>query len=196
MLRTLCEGVFLGSVGLWAGVIAMVGAVAAIAFPTVRELDPALAEYAAYPGEHWRIAAGAVMNRAFLLADGVGGAVVLLATGAVVVMLASGRVRAGTPAMVLRLAALAVGAGLTVYTLAAFRPEMQGHLETFWSAARAGEVNEAETARAAFDAMHPRASFLLIAQLVAAGWAFGAGAWSALRDRDPRAEPGGGGDRS
>ena len=46
------------SLAVWLGTIMMTGVAAAIIFPEMRRLDPSLAIYSKYTGDHWLLAAG------------------------------------------------------------------------------------------------------------------------------------------
>jgi small-conductance mechanosensitive channel len=165
--RSILDALHRGTLGLWMGVLLMVGTTAAIAFPTMKSLDPHLPAYARYDGDHWAIAAGAIMNRAFLVSEWA-----TAAFGAVAMMtLGFARRRRGR-VWFIRLLALTVALGLSIWILAGQRPAMSHHLESFWSAAAAGDNAMAAEHKAAFDRMHPVASNLLITQLVLAGLAF------------------------
>lgn len=182
--RTICEIIHLGALGLALGAMVITGAAAAIAFPVMKALDPHLPAFAAYGEPHWPVAAGSVMNRLFGVTDAV------LLGAAIVAALTLGasrlifRARFASIAGVLRLIALAALLGSVGLTRLDLRPRMQSNLTAYWEAARAGDAEAAARHKAAFDADHPRASFLLVTQLVLAAWAFGAGAWHALRDDD------------
>ncbi|MEO1130132.1 MAG: hypothetical protein AAFX05_10570 [Planctomycetota bacterium] len=164
--RSILDTLHRGSLGLWMGVMLMVGATAAIAFPTMKSLDPQLPAYARYDGEHWAIAAGAIMNRAFLVSEWTTASI-----GALAMMTLGFSRRHRNRVWLLRLLALATALGLSIWILALQRPAMSHHLETFWSAAAVGDNAMAAEHKAAFDRMHPIASTLLIAQLVSVGFA-------------------------
>jgi len=64
-LQHAANAVHIITLSLWAGAIAATGLLAAIAFPTMKDLNPQLPGITADNAEHWRIAAGAIFNRAF-----------------------------------------------------------------------------------------------------------------------------------
>lgn len=142
------------ALGVWLGALGMTGVVAGIAFPAMRELDPALPAYSAYEGEHWSIAAGKVMNGAF-------GALLMVQTVAAVVVIGTlamawaGRVVRGKRgiAHVVVCAALMALLGWQ----AATQRTLNARLETYWAAAEAGENARAAEMKASFDALHERA---------------------------------------
>ena len=57
------------SLGAWALVIVMSGAMAAVIFPTMKQLDPVLPDFVSTPGDHWSLAAGLVMRKVFFISD-------------------------------------------------------------------------------------------------------------------------------
>lgn len=188
MVWTICELVHLSVLGLAAGVLVMTGAAAAVAFPTMKSLAPALPGFAVDPAQHWSIAAGSVMNRVFGVADAI---VLSAAIAAVLTLIVVSLVaRRGLASMtgVLRCAALVALCGAVGLSWFGLRPKMQGNLESYWSAAREGRVEDAAKFKAAFDADHPRASMLLTMQFVLCVTALGFGGWNALGARGPGGE--------
>ncbi|MFM9957247.1 MAG: hypothetical protein ACKVZJ_04160 [Phycisphaerales bacterium] len=148
------ERVHLVVLGVWLGGLVAVGGVAASAFPMMKSLQPVLPGFRVEVMEHWSIAAGHVMNPAFfvLLISG-------LALGALA-LVAWGSMGWWRRLVGLALVVLAVG------TLLGVAVPMRGHLEVYWAAARAGEIEAAVAAKAAFDLLHPWSSRLLGAQAV------------------------------
>jgi len=57
------------TMALWLGAVLMTGAAAAIAFPAMRELSPALIEFAGHEQDHWSIVAGHTMMPVFRVLD-------------------------------------------------------------------------------------------------------------------------------
>ncbi|MEM1423981.1 MAG: hypothetical protein AAGH64_08245 [Planctomycetota bacterium] len=79
--RVILETVNALVLGVWAGMLVFVGVAAALTFPLMKRLDPTLAGFEEYSGEHWRLAAGSVMNPLFeavATAGWVGAAVVIV----------------------------------------------------------------------------------------------------------------------
>lgn len=144
-----------------AGATLAVGAAAAIAFPTMKALDPVLAAYVAWPDPHWPIAAGAIANRLFRILDWV-------ALGIVVVALVSMIPRSARPTRSLIGVVAAVSmlllAGVVATNWVWIRPTMHHHLEAYWTAARAGDIAAGNAGREAFAGFHPIATGLLVAQ--------------------------------
>jgi len=151
------------SLCLWGASVLSAGLAAAIAFPTMKALDPRLPAYARYDGDHWMLAAGTIANRVFEVTD-----VVQMVTAAVAVATAIAlmaiRVCAGrSMATLVWLGAVAVAAGVLGYTLIVLRPGMAVDLHAYWDAALAGNTPAAEAARQEFSGEHPTASNLMAA---------------------------------
>lgn len=167
LLNRVLESVHLVSLGLWAGVLLMVGATAAVTFPKLAELDVQIPAYEGYDGEHHRIAAGRVMNTAFAVSDwiGMGCMVLAVVTLLFVVLIPKGiwRERLG-PALVLRSAALACVVVLTLFQTFAFRPSLNNSFRDLWAAAETGDNSRAEEVRTKLAPQHAKASFLLTSQ--------------------------------
>jgi len=162
-----CESVHLLALGLWAGVLLMVGAAAAVSFPKMADLDVRIPGFEGYEAEQHRIAAGQVMNLAFAVADWIGLLCLVLAVITILmVTLPRGiwRHRIG-PALVLRTAALAFVLVLTLFQTFAFRPSLNRSFERLWIAAEAGDNQQAAQIREQIAPQHAKASFLLTSQL-------------------------------
>ncbi len=154
--RAVLETVHLTALGVWVGALGMTAAVAAIIFPAMRDLDPVVERFAAYPQDHWVIAAGWVMARVFFALD-----VAQLGCAALAVVTIFGLfIMKKTPTRWRRLRmVLVIGTVGSVlwYVLMVAQP-MNADLASFWREAQAGNVAEADAYRAAFDARHPVAS--------------------------------------
>jgi len=152
--RPLLETAHLAALGVWAGATVMTAATAAVIFPEMKSLDPALPAFSEYPGDHGVVAAGWVMARVFLVFDWVQLVAAAIA-GVSMLALAFGKnlhlrwTRTGLTA-----AAIAV---LGWYLLAVAQP-MSADLAGYYHHAQAGEVEQADQYRDAFDARHPTAS--------------------------------------
>jgi len=148
-----------------AGATLAVGATAAVAFPTMKALDPTLSTFSAWPDPHWPIAAGDIANRLFRMLD-------WFSMACVAVAVLTLFPRTGRPprsiGSILSVVAIFVLIDVVATNWIWVRPTMHRHLEAYWSAARAGEVEVGRSARAAFDRMHPIASAMLMTQLIAA----------------------------
>jgi len=150
----------------WSGAILAAGISAAMAFPTMESIGARMpGTWAMETSEQWRVVAGQLMDRIFLLTDwiqAVAGAVVVLAL--VLERSIGGRRPRGWSGR-LRLLAIALGMAILAGRLAALAPEMRADLHAYWEAAEAGQWISAEDYRARFQALHPLASRLLTANL-------------------------------
>ena len=168
------------SLAIWAALILAAGLAAAVAFPTMKPLNPTLPEFSAYPHDHWLIAAGLVANRIFTITD-----TASIALAGIAILSAFVLVTQPTPReRLLWLLALAAAAITLAYSLAILRPRMDRNLIEFWTTARAGQVQTADAARHRFDDDHPTASRLISAQLAFVTLALGTISWS-LASRRP-----------
>ena len=136
----------------WFGCLAMTGIVAMIAFPTLRDLNPALPGYSSYAGEHWSIAAGHVMRKVFLVNDAVQLVALVgcsLIMGLQVTVMGQRRERG---ANVLRGICLFALMCSTAYYLLALSTRMDANLLEYW--ARAATGADGAGFKAAFDKDH------------------------------------------
>ncbi|GJQ29781.1 MAG: hypothetical protein HBSAPP03_16650 [Phycisphaerae bacterium] len=155
--RAFCDALCLASFALWLGVVIMSGIVAAVAFPTMKSLNPSLPDFAAYPGEHWTIAAGHVARRVFdlgaMLQAGCAAIACVTLTGS-----ALGDPRRPRRIPFARAIALLLAVGILGYWRLSLTPTMDADLDAFWAAARAGNTESADAHKAAFNAAHPVAA--------------------------------------
>lgn len=184
MDRTAAAGLTVFS-GIAMGALAMTGVVAAVAFPTMRALDPSLPGYAGYGGAHWSLAAGVLAERVFHIGFAVAGVCLLVCVGAVGVMLAR---REGGRMPIVRAGLLLVTLGVFLAHVAWLQPRMDEAAAEYRAAAAAGEGERAIAAKARFDGMHPNASRLVMGATASALALFAASAWAASGRR-----PAGGG---
>ncbi len=165
-LRIIIESVNALVLGLWAGALAMVGVAAAFAFPTMKSLDPALPGYASYTGEHWRLAAGAIMNPLFGVVGLIGKVSFLVVCVLLAVLLAKKHVSFRSRTFGVRTVMwLALGA-LTLYVDRVLWSPMNELFEAHQQFALAGNNEGSVRVMAEFDALHAKASPLMGAQLV------------------------------
>lgn len=151
------------ALALWLGSVVGAGLAAAIIFPTVKSLDPALPAYSTYQDDHWMLLAGKVAARIFVATDMIqiaAGGLALLAAGAVLVC---GRAPWRRLTTLAWLAALAGATGVLAFQLLVLRPRMDANLHEYWRFAESGQTPQAETAREAFSVEHPLASNLMSA---------------------------------
>lgn len=138
----------------WLGAVGMTGVTAAVAFPTMKEMGPTLPAFAAYSEAHWPIAAGSVARRVFDISAYVQVvcALVALVAGGLRVLVGAG------PRPVARVVWTLLAAACLGWWLVVLTPRMNINLDVFWEAARAGKLERAASAKAAFDMDHPLAS--------------------------------------
>lgn len=180
--RILCETVNILVLGLWAGALALVGVAAAIAFPAMKTLDPVLPGFALYDGDHWRIAAGKVMNPLFNVVDDVGFVAIAVSLIALAVLMSGERLRR-TRLAGFRIVLWIGVAVLSSYIVMVPRADMNTLAEEHWTHAAAGENDQAEVAREAFDELHHTASALHVTQFLFVTLALGVNAAGAAMGR-------------
>ena len=157
------RGVRIGALGVWTGALLMTGAAAAVAFPTMRDLDPLLPAYGAYPQDHWSIAAGHIMRRVFGISDWTQ----LFCAGAVALTLGIEIALAGWKklgmAWRVRGAVMLAAIACAAYSALVLAVRMNGQLDVYWEAARTGDIETAQSVKAAFDQGHVLARQLMTA---------------------------------
>lgn len=181
--------VHLTCLGLWAGVVAISGATAAVAFPTLKAMDvrvPGLAP--GFESDHYRFAAGAVAQRVFLIADIVSFTCALGAAASLLAMVLWLKLPVAKGSLFVR--ALALGVGLAALAAALFvvTPQINTAAQLHLAAAQAGDEAAAAVHRKAVNDLHPMASYLLGAEFFGALIALAAGAWS-LGESPARVKP-------
>lgn len=148
----------------WFGCLAMTGIVAMIAFSTARELDYRIPSFSRYAGDHWPVAAGQIMNKVFLVNDGVQ-LVALIGLIAIMVLQVT---KMGMPrhrvANAVRALCLFLLLCSTSYYLLVLSTRMNANLTEFWTRASAGE--DGSSFKIAFDADHLTAENILKFNLV------------------------------
>lgn len=184
-LHRIGETLHLTALGVWAGALFGAGVAAAVAFPTMRDLEPVLGAYPAYTGEHWMLAAGRVAARVFVITDIAQFACALLAiAGFALATWAGDRRRSWL--RFFRAAALGAAFLLVSYHLLIQAPRMDRDLRAYWDAAAAGDNDAALIHQEAFSRQHPNASRTMTATFVATLASLGLGAWSLADGRkDP-----------
>ena len=162
----LFEVVHVVALALWLGGVVMAGLAAAIIFPTMRSLEPRLATYPEYTGDHWMLAAGKVAARIFHATDIAQGVCAVLAALSAAAVGLTGAISSRRPAGLAWLGGLGASVGVLAASLLWLRPRMDANLHAYWDAALAGNNPVAEAARQAFSADHPLASNLMAATAV------------------------------
>lgn len=178
-IRRLLETVHLTFVGLWMGSLAMTGAAAAITFPTVRDLDPSLPAYAAFTGPHWKLAAGHIASRIFLVADAVALGCLIVSGLTLGLIVASKEPWRRPWATAVRLIAFFAALSLLTYSFFFLGPRMNTNMRQYWDAALAGQNDSALRYQAAFDKDHPTASNVMVASFCCVTLLMIAGAFAA-----------------
>lgn len=177
------ETLHLTALALWSGALFGAGVAAAVAFPTMRSLEPTLGVYPAYTGDHWMLGAGRVAARVFLIADGVQLVAALAAVvGFALAAFAGPRRRSWT--QFFRAALLGAALLLAAWHLLIQGPRMDGDLRAYWNAAAGGDNEAALRHQEAFSAQHPGASRTMGATFAATLAGLTLGAWSLAERRD------------
>lgn len=186
--RSTLESVHIVALGLWVGTLGMAGAAAAIVFPMMRDLDPTLAIYAAYPEPHWRLAAGHVAASLFFISDLVQLVCAGLAGLALTLMVLLKRAAWPDRALAGRFVIMTLLLALLSYRFFILAPRMDQSLAKYRSAAQIGDVASAATHAAEFNDDHPIASNTMSATFVLALGGLILGAWHAASGW-PRIQP-------
>lgn len=150
--------ILIAILGIWLGALLAVGAAAAIAFPTMKKLNPSLPEFSAVD-EHWSIAAGSIFQPMF-----VGVLIIAVGLGVLATSIGVVSVRHASKGRRLLLNVLLVASALTAVAGLVVARDMRANWLTFLDAAKAGDTGVATMARASFDQSHPLASTLLKGQ--------------------------------
>jgi hypothetical protein len=180
------------ALSIWLGSVAMSGVVAAIVFPLMRTLDPTLASYSAYEGDHSLLAAGRIASKVFFTVDAIQFVCGSLALATLLIMVISGY-SLNTMARVLRMIVLCTTLALLSYHLFFFMNGLQETLQGYWHFAEIGETAQADSFKDRFLESHSAASRILGALAVMvminifiAGWTLTAEHVSDKRNSDKR----------
>ncbi|RNC81928.1 MAG: hypothetical protein ED559_09130 [Phycisphaera sp.] len=146
----------------------MTGAAAAVIFPVVKTLDPTLPEYAAYTGPHWRLAAGHVASRIFLISDAVQLGCIIITGLTLGVIALSAEAWAKPIVTGLRIISLLAAISLMTYSFAFLGPRMNTNMVNYWDAAKTGDNESALAHQQAFDKDHPTASRVMVGSFLCA----------------------------
>ena len=151
------------SLGAWATVILMSGAMAAVIFPTMKQLDPVLPAFASTPGDHWSLAAGLVMRKIFFISDIVQ---LVLATACLV---STAVVLKGLqlPALARRSLWIPLTVACIAMLAAAFwlSPALRRDMDEALVAGRNGNASAMHAARTRFSDKHKTATGLMVTTL-------------------------------
>lgn len=179
--RAFCETVHLAALGLWLGFVLASGTFAAILFPTMRQSQPTLPDFSAWPGEHWIIAAGRVGNRVFFAVDIAQFTFAMLSGFTFVALIAFLGLPRTRPATLIRATALGVAMACAASQVIIVGPKMNSLMTRFWAAASEGQITAAEMFKSEFDRTHPIGSGLLYGSCISVFIALIAGLWSVTR---------------
>lgn len=160
VLSRIAQIVHLLALALWLGAVAMSGVVAAIVFPLMRTLEPTLASYPDYEGDHALLAAGRVASSVFFAVDTIQFICATLALFTLAALVAMGYTL-NTGARVLRVIVLCMTLALLSYHLFFFMPSLTQTLNGYWDFAAAGNTAQADVFKDRFLASHGLASNLL-----------------------------------
>ena len=168
--------IHLVALSIWLGSVAMSGVVAAIVFPLMRKLEPTLASYPDYEGDHAMLAGGRVASSVFLAVDTIQFVCATLALCTLAVMIVTGY-SINTIARLLRIMVLCATLALLSYHLFLFMPEQMLSLRGYWDFAALGDTGQADVFKDKFLASHSAASRLLgtltiavLINIVLSGW--------------------------
>ena len=144
------------ALGLAAGAVVTIGVVAAIAFPTMRDLNPTL------PGlegldDHWMLAAGMILTQGFNATSTIVGVCLAVASIAFVSEVFFAPRPRQKLALALRLITLLALLAVFAHNWGVVQPRMNTNFQNLFASARSGDFDAARTFRAAFDADHPAA---------------------------------------
>lgn len=160
--RFALDRLFIAVSACFLGLLTMTGIAAAVLFPMVKGMGVTSAEYAEYPGEHWRLVAGGPANTLFVVTTYAGLAAGLLG---VVMIVSVTWGRSGKMSHARRIAwAACVVVWLGYCVLLA--PLMQRHFAEYRSAARQGDVSAATEYAEKFRSLHPWATRVMAAEAI------------------------------
>ncbi len=168
--------IHLVALSIWLGSVAMSGVVAAIVFPLMRTLEPTLASYPDYQGDHSLLAGGLIASKVFFAVDFVQFVCAALALLTMSIMIVAGY-PINTIARLLRLMVLCATLALLSYHLFLFMPKLTMTLQGYWDFAAAGDTAQADQFKDRFLESHSSASRILatltiavLINLILAGW--------------------------
>lgn len=151
------------SLGAWVLVIVMSGAMAAIIFPTMKQLDPVLPEFFSTPGDHWSLAAGLVMRKVFFISDIAQLVLAMIAVVSLTIVLKAGEI--GVLARRVLTLSLAVSCIAMLATAFWLSPAMRRDMDAALIAGKAGNSAAMNASRAQFAAKHTSATTLMVTTL-------------------------------
>jgi hypothetical protein len=179
--KAFCETVHLGALGIWAGFLGATAAFAANTFPIMKGLDPLLPGYAKYPADHWKIAAGSVAQRGFLISDIVTFICAILSVGTLGCLIGLHKLPRRRPATVVRACSLGLALACAAGSIIIVSPQLNAAIRLKWAAAAAGDVAAVAKHSEAVDLLHPISSKLLFGTLVFVLAALFVGLWGTCK---------------
>ncbi len=163
----LCNIAYWMALTMWVSALSAAAIAAGNVFGTMPRLGVTLERYKAVPpDEHWRLAAGKIMEGVFFTVDLFQFVAAPLTLVTLLLQLTLFRMPARTPSNWIRTACLVLAMLLFGYHVTAIGPRMNRELHEYWRSAEAGDLLAAESHRAAFNADHPIAMRLLQANLI------------------------------
>jgi hypothetical protein len=188
--RSFCTALHLTCLGLWAGGVLISGATAAVAFPTLHEMNVHLPDIPdAFQGDAYRFTAGAVAQRVFLIADMLSFACAMIAGITLLALFFLGGLERNRPSTYVRALAYGIALASLAATLFVVTPSIAAASRDHLRAAKAGDTAAADLARRASADLHPLATNLLVAEFLGATLALFVGALAAARASVPAPSP-------
>jgi hypothetical protein len=182
LFSRVCQILHLLALAVWLGSVAMSGVVAAIVFPLMGTLEPTLATYPSYEGNHATLTAGLVASKVFFTVDTIQFVCASLALGTMVVLIARGY-SLNTLTRVFRVIFLCMTLALLSYHLFFFMPTLTRTLNGYWDFAKMGNTAQADVFKDRFLDSHTMASRMLgglalmvLMNIVLAAWSLTASA--------------------
>lgn len=156
-IARIAETLHLLVVGLWLGSLLMGAVVAAVIFPTMRELDPSFSIFSAFTGNHADLGAGFIQARVFYAVDLVQFVGAFVGGITLALSIALRRVWS-RPTSLVRSVVFVCAVLMFSYQFFVLAPRMDENAKAYWQAAEAGDTEAAIKARDVFSADHPVAT--------------------------------------
>ncbi len=151
------------SLGAWALVIVMSGAMAAVIFPTMKQLDPVLPEFVSTPGDHWSLAAGLVMRKVFFISDIAQLVLAMISVVSLTIVLKASEL--STLGRRVLSGSLAISCIAMLASAFWLSPALRRDMDAALIAGRAGNAAAMKTARTQFGEKHKTATTLMVTTL-------------------------------
>lgn len=158
----LCNAIQRLAVVVWIGVLISAFVARGGAMSVLPDMGLTIDDFLAYDlHEHWRIAAGKLMEPVFTFADLVQFVAVLTVLATVILQCAYYRLPARSPAGGLRLLCLGLAAVLLAVRAAVIMPSMNRAMRAYWEAARLVQADAAADYRQSFEAAQSVALWMM-----------------------------------